>query len=63
MIYVQFSGKDVDFEDTSAIVIATVLKEFFRTLPESLIISDQYDNLLAAKSITDNDTKLETIKT
>ncbi|XP_066924843.1 rho GTPase-activating protein gacU-like isoform X2 [Clytia hemisphaerica] len=56
-------GKDVDFEETSSIVIATVLKEFFRTLPESLIISDQYDNLLAAKSITDSDAKLETIKT
>lgn len=56
-------GKEVDFEDTSAIVLATVLKEFFRTLPESLIISDQYENLLAANNITDPESKLGEIKT
>jgi len=53
----------VDFEDTSAIVMATVLKEFFRTLPESLIISDQYENLMTAKNNTDVDSKIEEIKT
>ena len=63
MFFSQFPGKEVDFEDTSSIVLATVLKEFFRTLPESLIISDQYENLLSANNITGAEAKLAEIKT
>ena len=57
----------MDFKDTSAIVMATVLKEFFRTLPESLIVSDQYESLyeslMVAKNNTETDSKVEEIKT
>ncbi|XP_057308377.1 rho GTPase-activating protein 20-like isoform X2 [Hydractinia symbiolongicarpus] len=56
------AGKEVDFEEKSAIVLATVLKEFFRSLPDSLIISELYDELSATKSISDTTSRVEQVK-
>lgn len=56
------SGKEVDFSTKSAVVLATVLKDFFRSLPDSLIVSEHYDSLVATKSIADADARIEEVK-
>lgn len=56
-------GKKVTFQDISPVVLASVLKEFFRTLPESLITSEVYENFLNDKSITNLSRKIDVTKT
>lgn len=52
----------MDFEDKSAIVLATVLKEYFRSLPDTLLVSDIYDDLLATRSISSVESRVLELK-
>ncbi|CAL4061590.1 unnamed protein product, partial [Meganyctiphanes norvegica] len=50
----------VDFSDISVHVLATILKFFFREMPEPLLTYEAYDPLLHAAELQDPEDKLQT---
>ncbi|XP_042236083.1 unconventional myosin-IXb-like isoform X2 [Homarus americanus] len=52
---------NIDFTDTPIHVLATILKSFFRELPEPLLTFECYDSLLHATDLQDPDDQLQTI--
>ncbi|XP_069162401.1 unconventional myosin-IXb isoform X4 [Procambarus clarkii] len=52
---------NIDFTDTPIHVLATILKSFFRELPEPLLTFECYDPLLHATELQDPDDQLQTI--
>ena len=49
-------------DGTSVIVLAAVLKDFFRSMPDSLISSTLYENLVGTKLTTNVETRIDEIK-
>ena len=61
-MFLLISGKEVEIGDKSTYVLATVLKEFFRSLPESLICSEIFAEMCSTKDITDSTERIEEMK-
>ncbi|XP_032235343.1 uncharacterized protein LOC5510315 isoform X1 [Nematostella vectensis] len=56
------SGKEVLFEEVSVIVTASVLKEFLRRLPDCILDSEYYDDLVATNNIENDAERAQQIK-
>ncbi|XP_065650197.1 rho GTPase-activating protein 20 isoform X5 [Hydra vulgaris] len=56
------SGKGENMDNTSPIVLAAVIKDFFRSMPDSLISSSLYESLVATKSAANTEIRLDEIK-
>lgn len=59
--HIERDADNVDFTDTPVHVLATIVKSFFRDLPEPLLTFDCYDPLLHATELQDPDDQLQTI--
>ncbi|XP_055956290.1 unconventional myosin-IXa isoform X3 [Patella vulgata] len=55
------NASGVELENYAVHVLATVLKRFFRDLPEPLMTFDLYDNFLMAAEIKDDKERLQTL--
>ncbi|KAK7086061.1 Unconventional myosin-IXb [Halocaridina rubra] len=58
--HIERDPENVDFTDTPIHVLTTILKSFFRDLPEPLLTYDCYDPLLNATELQDLDDQVQT---
>ena len=58
--HIERDPDNVKFMDTPVHVLATILKSFFRDLPEPLLTYESYDPLLNATALQDPDDQLQT---
>lgn len=56
------AGEQCNIDDVSVHVAASVLKEFLRSLPDSLLVCSQCEEWISATEIEDKEEKLNTIK-
>ncbi|XP_064603445.1 uncharacterized protein LOC135468899 isoform X2 [Liolophura sinensis] len=55
-------GEDCITEVTSVHVVGALVKDYLRSLPESLLLEDQYDNWVSADDITNSNEKINFIR-
>ncbi|XP_046848967.1 rho GTPase-activating protein 20-like isoform X3 [Xenia sp. Carnegie-2017] len=54
-------GKEISFDDTSIHVLAALLKDFLRNIPNALYCSEHYEELLSTNDVTEESARIDKI--